>query len=159
MGAIEVTPWPAKDDSNSYQVGGSNIADAWFLVAIAAIVLTFLGAMVLAIVTPHDPNPHAGQVCIHDTQDYVPVISTDMWGHTSTHWQYRTRCLEWATVQHTSHVTPGTPLPSETQQTLTRTQPQDSQGIQTTTHTVSAGTITGQPTLPTLQPGRGYRRT
>ena len=158
MGAVEVTPWPAKNKDNSYQYG--NDWEPWVsLGVIAAFVLAMVGLLVWAIVTPPTKDPHAGQVCVRTTDEYVPVTLTDMWGHTTTTWQYQTQCLEWVQVQHTNHVTPGPALPGETQQTITRTQPQDRTRIQDTAHTASPGTTARQPTLPTLHERGSQRRT
>lgn len=91
MGAVEYTPGSHNDTDWSERM----------VIGIGALCITvMLGLLVWSLFTPHTDNPHAGQVCVRDTQRLLPYTSTDMWGNTTTQLMNQTQCLEWQEVQH-----------------------------------------------------------
>lgn len=91
MGAIEYTPGSHTDSDREFR---------WSMAAIIFFIVFMIGLFTWAIITPRPANPHAGQVCIRETDRLLPYTSTDMWGHTTTQLRNQTQCLEWQRVEH-----------------------------------------------------------
>lgn len=92
MAAIEYTP-PGERNESKWPM--------WIDIAAPIIVIAGLIALVgWVATTPSKPNPHAGMVCVRETQRLLPYTSTDLWGNTTTRLMNQTQCREWQKVIH-----------------------------------------------------------